>query len=58
MGNTLEINIKSWTYYFFDDIINIVNFDPNLLKVDKRSYKNIGIYYWIYHCKRFGSCKN
>ena len=45
MGNIKEINIKNWTYYFFDDIINITNFDPNLLKIDKRLYKNIDIYY-------------
>ena len=31
--------------YVFDDIINVKNFDPNLLKIDKKSYKNIDIYY-------------
>ena len=40
-----DINIKSHTYCFFDDIINIKNFDPNNIKVDKKSYKNILIYY-------------
>ena len=45
MGNIKEINIKNRTYYFFDDIINIEDFDPNLLKVDEKSYKNINIYY-------------
>ena len=25
-------------------MINLKNFDPNLLKIDKKSYKNIGIY--------------
>ena len=44
MGNIKEINIKNRTYYFFDDIINISNFDSSLLKIDKKSYKNIGIY--------------
>ena len=34
MGNAKEININNRTYYFFDDIINITNFDPNLLKFD------------------------
>ena len=48
MGNIKEINIKNRTYYFFDDIINIKNFDPNLLKIDKKSYKNIDIYYTGY----------
>ena len=45
MGNIKEINIKNQTYYFFNDMINIANFDPNLLKIDKKSYKNIDIYY-------------
>ena len=45
MGNIKEINIKNPTYYFFDDMINIKNFDPNLLKIDQTSYKNIDIYY-------------
>ena len=38
MGNIKEINTKK-------DMINIKNFDPNLLKIDKESYKNIDIYY-------------
>ena len=45
MGNIKEINIKNRTYYFFNDMINIKDFDPNLLKIDKNSYKNIDIYY-------------
>ena len=45
MGNIIEINMKNRTYYFFDNMINIKNFDPNLLKIDKKSYKNIDIYY-------------
>ena len=45
MGNIKEINIKNRTYYFFDDMINIKDFDPNLLKIDKKSHKNIDIYY-------------
>ena len=45
MGNIKEINTKSQTYYFFNDMINIKGFDPNLLKTDKKSYKNIDIYY-------------
>ena len=37
MGGIKEINIKNHTYYFFNDIINIKNFDSNLLKIDKNS---------------------
>ena len=45
MGNIKGINIKNRTYYFFEDMNNIKDFNPNLLKIDKKSYKNIGIYY-------------
>ena len=30
---------------FFDDIINIKNFDPHKTKIDQKSYKYILIYY-------------
>ena len=59
MGNIKEINIKNWTYYFFDDMINVKDFDPNLLKIDKKSYKNVNIYYIGYiTVKDFGFVKN
>ena len=45
MGNIKEINIKSHIYYFFDGLINIKDFDSNLLRMDKKSYENIDIYY-------------
>ena len=40
-----NINIKNHAYYFFDDIINIKEFNPNNIKIDQKSYKNILIYY-------------
>ena len=46
MGNIKEIKIKNRTYYFFDDMTDITNFDPNLLKIDKKSYKSIDIITW------------
>ena len=45
MGNIKEINIKNRTYYFFDDMINIEDSDPKLLKIDKKLYQNIDSYY-------------
>ena len=45
MGEVKQINIKNRTYYFYNDIIDLKNFDARLLKIDKTSYKNIGIYY-------------
>ena len=44
MGEVKQINLKNRTYYFNNDIINIKNFDARLLKLDKKSYKDIGIY--------------
>ena len=43
MGNIKQINIKNRTYYFFNDMINIKDFDSSLIKIDKKSYKNIAI---------------
>ena len=43
-----DINIKNHAYYFFDDIINIKNFDPINIKIDEKLYKNILIYYTGY----------
>ena len=40
-----DIDIKNSRYYFFNDIINIENFDPNNIKIDEKSYKNILTYY-------------
>ena len=40
MSNKVEdINMKNRTYYFFTDCINIKRFDPNIIKIDKKSYK-------------------
>ena len=36
MGNIKQINIKNHTYYFFNDMINIRDFESSLLKVDKK----------------------
>ena len=41
MGNIKEINTKNQTYYSFDDVNNIEDFNPVLLRIDK----NTDIYY-------------
>ena len=48
MGSIKEINIKNRTYYFFNDMINIEDVDPDLPKIDKKSHKNFNIYYIVY----------
>ena len=45
MEKIKQINIKNRTYYFYNDQINLKDFDASLLKVDKEDYKEIGIYY-------------
>ena len=44
MGAVKQIDIKNRTYYFYNDVIDIKTFDSNLLKIDKKSYKDICIY--------------
>ena len=57
MGKTKELDIKNWSYYFLNDIIDIINFHSNLLKIDKKSDKDIDIYYIGYiTIKKFGDC--
>ena len=43
MDTKKQINIKNRTYYFYNDIIDLENFDAKLLKINKKSYKDIGI---------------
>ena len=52
MGLTKQMNIKNGTYYFYDDMINIKNFDSKLLKLDKKTSKDITIYYLGYVTKK------
>ena len=40
-----SINIKNRINYFFNDMISIEDLDSSLLKIEKKAYKNIGIYY-------------
>ena len=59
MGKTKQINIKNWTYYFYNDQINLKDFDASLLKVDKKNYKEIDVYYIGYVTfKEIANCNN
>ena len=40
MKTLRQINIKGCPHYFFNDMINIKNFDPSLLDIDKISFKS------------------
>ena len=45
MGSIKQINIKNQTYYFHNNVINIEELNSSLLKIDKKLYKDIDIYY-------------
>ena len=59
MGKIRQSNIKNRTCYFYNDQINLKDFDARLLKVDKKNYKEIGIYYIGYvTVKKIANCNN
>ena len=41
MREVKQINIKNRTYYFYNDMIKIKSVKPNLLKIDRKSYKTL-----------------
>ena len=52
MGEIKQINIKNRTYYFYNDIIDLDEFDGSKIKVDKKNFNDIGIYYLGYEYKK------
>ena len=59
MGEVKQINIKNRTYCFYNDQINLKDFDGRLLKVDKNDQKEIDIYYVGYvTVKKIANCNN
>ena len=40
---TKQLDIKNRTYYFFNDLIWLREFNPNLLKLDRESFKDLNI---------------
>ena len=58
MGEVKQTNIKNRAYYFYNDIIDLKDFEPNLLKIDKNDYKGINIYYIGYiTIKKIDECE-
>ena len=49
---TKQLNIKNRTYYFYNDLINLKDFDSNLLKLGQKSSMDISIYYINYVTKK------
>ena len=46
------MNTKNRTYYFYNDLIKLLDFDPNMLKLDKKTFKGVDIYYIGYVTKK------
>ena len=59
MGKVKQINIKNRAYYFYNDQINLKDFDARLLKVGKKYYNEIDSYYIGYvTVKKIANCNN
>ena len=59
MGEIKQINIKNRTYYFYNDQIDIKNFNARFFKTDKKYYNEVDIYYICYvNVKKIDNCNN
>ena len=47
-GKVKQTDIKNRTYYFCNDVINLDEFDGSKVKVDKKNFHDIDIYYLGY----------
>ena len=57
METNKEINIKNRTYYLHNHIINLDEFNESKIKVDKKDFNDIDIYYLGYeHKKKISEC--
>ena len=52
MAITKQMNIKNKVYYFYNDLVKLFDFDLNILKIDKKTFKGINIYYIGYVAKK------
>ena len=52
MGEIKQINIKNQIYYFYNDIINLDEFDGSKIKVDRKNFNDIDIYYLGYEYQK------
>ena len=49
---TKQLNIKKRTYYHYNDLINELKFEAGNLKLDKKTWKNLDIYFIGYVDKK------
>ena len=55
---TKQLNIKNRSYYFYSDLINVLNFEASNLKLDKKTWKDFDIYYIGYVDRKVEWCVN
>ena len=59
MEDVRQIKIKNRSYYLYNDIINLKDFESGLLKIDKKHYKGFNIYYIGYiKIKKIDDCES
>ena len=59
MREIKKVKIINWTSYFYNDRIDLKNFDANLSTIDKKNYKDIDIGYVDYvTVKKIDDCIN
>ena len=59
MGKIRQVNIKNRTYYFYNDHTDLKDLDAKLLKIEKKDYNEIDIYYIGYvTVKKIANCNN
>ena len=59
MRKSKQINIENRAYYFYNDQSNSKDFNAWLLKIDKKDYKEIDIYFIGYvTSKTIADCNN
>ena len=52
MDELRQINIKNHSYYFYNDIIDVDEFDESKIKIDKKDFNDVNIYYIGYEYKK------
>ena len=49
---TKQLNIKNRSYYFYNDLVNVLSFEASNLKLDKKTWKDLDIYFIGYVDKK------
>ena len=52
MGEIKQINIKNRTYYIYINVTNLDEFDGSKIKVDRKNFSDIDIYYIGFEYKK------